>query len=625
MTSEEPPSSPATTIDPPTSTTTAGAGAGGGACYLHQLVEACQRIVVPFLSTNDILRLSACSTTLKVYRRYLVKAKIVPTDHPSRAKIADLIGLLQDCSMSLKVLRISQSVINVLREVALAGCCKGIESLDLSGVELNSSSSAVIADVLLSQSFPCLQDLNLLGVWRCDNPRHPTSGSISLLGALAHGASSTNLTSLNLSSNTLGSEAAQVVASMITDGKCSQLRHLNLSYCELGRGGFVSIARAIGSGRTRNLRSLLVSKCLVVADRGEALATALRSGACPELEELGMGHDHEADDRGLIAVFEALEAKACPKIRWLDVVFAGLSQLGGSALARALSSGGCRQLEKLELYQAFADVLGQATMDCLLAIKACRRLRHLNLGMTHMGKDHAQALGDGLTSGCCSKLEDLVLWRNDCLAKEDGGWQHIALALEMGSCPSLRRLQLSKIGMGSAGADALSRAFSSGALASLEDIDLDDNPLIGDEAASNMIEIMASKCQRLLSLSAWNVGAGGETGRVVLTTLQDKAWPRLHSLSIMMEPSPACWACELGLILDKGAASSIQRLQVSCGVGKADLEALSQAFRHGACPAIKQLSLRAVVTEGIRSRLPFDELRSSLKDRAYVRCSVSGA
>jgi len=105
-----------------------------------------------------------------------------------------------------------------------------------------------------------------------------------------------------------------------------------------------------------------------------------------------MGQDHETDDRGLIAVSEALEAK-----RHASKFDCGMWCLRN--LSRGPERSCTRHLP-----------MSMATMGCLLPMKAPPSLPHLHLAMAHMGKDQPQALGDGVTSGCCSKLEHLVLW-----------------------------------------------------------------------------------------------------------------------------------------------------------------------------------------------------------------------
>lgn len=590
--------------------------ASGSLLYtlLHRDVEPeGHRMILPFFTTDDLLRLSECSRGLLKYRNNLLAVKIVPQEGSRWGTMRrSLVRLLSEQHSGVRYLRIGDpSLVSVLSEVVNMNRCSALTTLDLSDIKLSDEDAAVIGRAL--PGLVGLEELLLCGA--CSEVT--ATGLGHMMGALAHGACP-GLRHLNFSDNEFSEDVeCQVIATALESGHCRRLQELDLSNTVLDQVDFNAVARALCSGNCPEMRRLNLSSCSLDRYDGRALGLALRSGACPKFEKLELSYNDDMGDDGLVPVMEALEAGSCPELKLLDLESTRLEAGGGTALGLALSSGRCSHLQELILQCGSVDRVG--TLRILEAIKrgVCPDLRHLDLGGNKMDEEHGKMLGEVLASGSCLKLEELELSDNESLG--DVGVMHVARALEAGGCPVLEVLELSHVGMGPDAAMALAKALGSGSLGRLQEINVGQNPAIQDEAMAELIRALGSSAasREIRSLSTMKSGMGDDGVRAVLKGLSDGAWPHLEEMSVMIESENDGWMPCLASVLAEGSGSTLRKIHLNCRVKADGFRKLAQAFWQGACPALKELEVDAKLTEHVDGSC-VEDLRASLEGRAEL-------
>ena len=562
--------------------------------FYHMLqsdVEPFYHVIPSFLSTGDRLRLSECCKGLLRYRYLLSRVKIVPHISPL-------------------VLEMRRAISRLLSEQQ--GGLRYLQIGDLTDEE----TAWLRAGELKTGSLHSLEVLNI------SNSRIALKGLRDILESIVQGACP-NLRHLNLSRccwNHWKDGAGIAVAHALMSGNCRMLQELNLSSNHLAMGGFAPIADALGKGACPDLRCLNLSICSLSPDDGQLLSAILETGALARLESLDLSRNYRMGDTGLIPIWKSIGCGSCPSIKQLGLVAIGLTTASCMSLALALSQEGCHQLQWLDLYRTMTD--GSGSLHILEALKqgACPDLRYLNLGVICGGgklyPDHGRVLAAALAKGSFAMLEELVLSGNESLG--DDGMLPVIKALEVGALPHMKRLELSAVGMGSIGATALAEAVECGSLAELQELSLNRNQAIGDDAMVKLLLALSSgNCQDLRLLSAWNAGMGEEAGHALVDALKRDAWPRLHTLSVRTASLGGEWLCCLASVLKDRAGLSLERIRLSCVVTAEGFHELSRAFRQGACPMLKYFSVMAVVAEHVDD-FYLEELKKSLEGRAGV-------
>lgn len=154
------------------------------------------------------------------------------------------------------------------------------------------------------------------------------------------------------------------------------------------------------------------------------------------------------------------------------------------ALESVLLQGGLANLEVLDLSQN--RHLDNSSMNRILGAleqRRCPKLRHLNLSGTIQCEPGSPIVPLGfsvahtLASGALSNLEYLGL---SCTNLGQGGMSALATALQGGACRQLKRLHVSKCDLQEADGLTLAYAIFGGNCTNLEDLELGDNPHMGE-------------------------------------------------------------------------------------------------------------------------------------------------
>ena len=139
------------------------------------------------------------------------------------------------------------------------------------------------------------------------------------------------------------------------------------------------------------------------------------------------------------------------------------------------------------------------------------------------------SLGGALRSQACPKLESLELAGT---AMGDDDVMLVARALKMGGCPSLKRLDLDRVGMVSSGGRELAKAM--GSLPGLQYLDIAGNEGLGDEAIVEIVRALASPgaCHHLQHLGLSGTGLGQAAGSALVAAIEGNMWPELRRLEV---------------------------------------------------------------------------------------------
>jgi len=464
------------------------------------------RLILPFLTTMDRLRLSECCQGLRIYQSFLSHVTISPYRHANRDTLMALMER-QTCLTSLHVGH--QSLLSTLEPLGASGCLSKLEKVDLSPIKLTPDDWACIGRILSKGYFNTCQIFNLSGGLATVLP--PDLALVT--GALSHGVCPA-LRHLHISRHRFGRGASLKVLSMLQSGLFRRLLELDLSETWLGVGGgnLVEIAECLQKGACPELRRLMFNDCALHPADGQALAEALQAGACPNLEVLGLSNNDNLGDLGMAPVMGALESGACVNISHLHLANTWMSDVGAAALARALSSGSCSRLQGLYMFASCRSRAGMSHVMESIKHGGCPNLRHLDLSMTNLDREHGALLGDALANGELRHLEALVLCGNDVL--EGPGLVPMIQALESGHLPHLKTLNLSDIRLRSQ-ASVLAHALLSGRCRQLQSLDL--SSALSDQAGTlQMLESLRNdSCPNLRYLDLSDCGIGRTHNRLL--------------------------------------------------------------------------------------------------------------
>lgn len=232
-----------------------------------------------------------------------------------------------------------------------------------------------------------------------------------------------------------------------------------------------------------------------------------------------------------------------------------------------------------------------------LQVGSCPELRALQLSSCGVDGSGAVLLGAALRCGSCPCLETLDLSRN---LIGDGGVLPLFKAMEEGHCIAMRSLSLGGIGLGLQGGLALSVALSSGgACHLLEYLDLGINRSLGG-AMGQVLGHLGSGAYpglRYLNLTNCGIDSGGQ--HLLVKALCENTWPKLEVLKA------ACnidmgepLGLGLATALETGACQRLRELDLQCTfMEEGALHRIAAALKAGALPRLELLGVDGV--EGV--------------------------
>ena len=357
---------------------------------------------------------------------------------------------------------------------------------NLQTLDLSDNSVGSDGAVVLAERLKCCTNLQTLNL--SDN----SIGS-DVAVALAEGLKCcTNLQTLNLSYNSIGSNGGVALAEGLKC--CTNLQTLYLSYNSIGSNGGVTLAEGL-KGFT-NLQTLDLSDNSVGSDGAVALAEGLK--CCTNLQTLDLS-DNSIGSNGAVALAEGL--KCCTNLQTLDLSSNGIGSYGAVALAEGLKC--CTNLQTLDLSSNGIGSDGAVTLA--EGLKCCTNLQTLNLGYNSIDLDGGVALAEGLK--CCTNLQTLYLSYNS-IGSEGG----VALAEGLKCCTNLQTLCLSYNSIGSDGAVALAEGLK--CCTNLQTLYLSYNSIGSDGAVALAEGLKCCTNLQRLYLSYNSIGSDGAVALV---------------------------------------------------------------------------------------------------------------
>ena len=570
-----------------------GSGVESLLALIRQDVEPVgQRLLLPFLTTRDRLRLSECARGLTRYRYCLSRVKIVPHPSPTPCKQRGLVRLLSEQQEEITYLALGHVSVIIVLDLLSWGCFEGLRVLDLSRFPLTDDDMVYLGKVLRGGGLNRLDELNLA---RKGGGERLSAGAIACVAsALGQGACS-YLSRLNLSGHHFVREAGQALVAALGSGHCQRLQELDISGTVEEPDSLTALARVLQGGACPDLKSLHMCGWHLYRPSAQALSVALRSMACPNLEVITLPHNLLGWE-ALLPVMEALEAGAAPHLIGLDLSEAKLTIAGCVALGRVFSSGACPRLRHLRLQNCCREKSG--TMQILESLqgKGCPDLRHLDLSRSNLDPDHGLALSNAITSGAYRRLEELILSENGSLLD---GIIPVMDSLADGNCPMLQRLDLTSAHMSSDGGAALGHVLVSQGCPELKWLNLCF--AFNDRHGSlHVLRAIKSKGCKLRHLDLTLTKLDEEHGRVLgeairlghLAHLEDLVLSRSKSLGVEgMVP--------LAEALEAGGCPHLKRLMLPrVGLGPVGVVALARALSAGSLPDLREVNLHRNVAIG---------------------------
>ena len=610
----------------------------------HDLEPQGQRFFIPFLTTTDLLQLSASSKGLLRYRYYLSRVKIVspcpvgedegdtigevPTfltkqndelqclsfDDPSVLSALDILAI-EGCGCKVKVLEVlsatafghwthqmlsrvmtkgligvkelkvtTSSIPSVMFALAL-GACPDLTRLHiLQDQQLLRQHAAALSDTIVKGKFPNLQELII------DPPFKSPSSFHRIVQAL-QGEKCPNLMCIKVHRCNLDPSCGQALGGVLVSGGCRQLRRLDLSYNRrLGDAGMVPIIAALRNGSCLDLTHLIIPNVGLGDTGATALGGALSSGFLPCLQWLDISGSDCGTGEGLTVMFQGLASCLCLDVRYLNLESVGMRGSDGLVLGRALRDGACPNLEVLSLVRNPLD--GEAVASIIDGMQAggYRNLKRLYLADTGKGRDTATALTRALSKGLkCPDLDGLVI---ESPLTTASSFIPIAEALLTTSHPCLTKIHLSDCGLDSGCGKALGHALLSGSCIQLRHLDISHNSGLQDEGLLSIMKgLQAGCCPVLKSLTLADVGMGEAAATALGNVIVSGLLPYLTWLDIHESQ------CGKGLTrilqgLEQGCCPQLCHLDLESTM--MDLEhalLLGEILEAGRCPEISNVKL----------------------------------
>ncbi len=310
--------------------------------------------------------------------------------------------------------------------------------------------------------------------------------------ALADGLKScTNLQTLNIRGNSVGSEGAVALADGLKS--CTNLQTLDICHNSIDSEGAVALADGLKSWT--NLQTLNISGNSIGSEGAVALADGLKF--CTYLQTLDIYHNSIGSE-GAVALADGL--KSCTNLQTLDICHNSIDSEGAVALADGLKSW--TNLQTLNISGNSIGLEGAAALAD--GLKSCTNLQTLNISLNSVGSEGAVALADGLKS--CTNLQTLNI-RGNSVGSEDA----VALADGLKSCTNLQTLDICHNSIDSEGAVALADGLKS--WTNLQTLNIRGNS-IGSDGAVALADGLKF-CTYLQTLDIYHNSIGSE-GAVAL-------------------------------------------------------------------------------------------------------------
>lgn len=346
--------------------------------------------LLPFLTTKDLLSLSACSKACLPYRAFLSRVKLVRRQPANGHMKTCLVALLRAVWKGVQHLTIQHlGVLQALKEVASSsGCCLRLKTLSVSCMEREKGEDEHVSNlsqILGTGAFRHLEELNIsfpYEVRSSSDYRAPPLAPV--FEALADGACP-NLRLLSFPF--LSSVPAMALARCLSSGHCSHVEKLDFTSCLGYPIGTLSILDAIKQGGCPNLRYLDLTACILKPRHGQELGEALRLGACRKLKYLCLHENEFMEDVGVAAVVRGLAAEGgwCPHLQTLILGDTWMGESGIVALAQALAAGHWPHLQELDLSWNSNSVEEEWLVQVLRALSLGQHGELRSLGLVFAG------------------------------------------------------------------------------------------------------------------------------------------------------------------------------------------------------------------------------------------------
>jgi len=222
-------------------------------------------------------------------------------------------------------------------------------------------------------------------------------------------------------------------------------------------------------------------------------------------------------------------------------------------------------------------------------------LRHLCIDTCGDDSRHGHVLGEVLRGGVCPQLEDLIVGGT----LGDEGARRLVEGLKEGSCPKLKWLDLAETDMGAEAAGSLAVAITSGGMADLRKLLLEDNVGIGDEAVAEVVTNLRS-CHHLEELHLGATAMESMSCAAIHHALRDGMWPYLRTLVLDYHREDDVLDLA-ALISTRGAARRLRHIIITVlwsDDSRDVAQHLLNAIRYGRCPALKEVIIRTASEEG---------------------------
>ena len=297
----------------------------------------------------------------------------------------------------------------------------------------------------------------------------------------------TNLQTLDLMSNSIGSDSAVALAEGLKC--CANLQTLFLSCNRIG--SYSAVALAGGLKCYTNLQTLYLSCNIIGSNGAVALAEGLK--CCANLQTLDLS-DNSIGSDGAVALAGGL--KCCTNLQTLNLMSNSIGSDGAMALAGGLKC--CANLQTLDL--SYNSIGSDGALVLAVGLKCCTNLQTLDLSYNSIGSDGAVALSEGLK--CCTNLQTLFLSCNSI--GSDGA---VALAGGLKCCTNLQTLDLSDNSIGSDGAVALAGGLR--CCTNLQTLNLMSNSIGSDGAVALAGGLKCYTNLQTLNLMSNSIGSDG--------------------------------------------------------------------------------------------------------------------
>ena len=381
-------------------------------------------LLLPFLTTQDCLRLSECSKGLLPYRHHLphLQIKRQKTTRPGLFRILKK----QD---DLKTLAIEDP--RVLRAFHHTKwmCCRKVNHLRIFFPHTPGQARAV-RQGLRGGYLRSVEHVELES--SCITHQYYVSPHIvrQVLKSLDP-ASVPNLRSLHFSYSYVFSSISDYLAEALQKGPYPHLREISLSGTYLARYVMpCPIITAIKKGMCPNLKKLVLTDCFLTTLNCEDL-----EGVLGPLEAFVFKNNIYVTSFGMVSILNGLGSAT--GLRELDIASTCMTLENSVVLGIQMASS-WPNLEVLKLHKAFCAFSGSfPVLDALGKAECCPHLRELDVSSTQLCVEHARKLRDILAQR--PQLRALNISYNPDLGRE-------GVETVLGACGNVEELEINCVG-----------------------------------------------------------------------------------------------------------------------------------------------------------------------------------